>query len=140
MHCHKLEQTKTALIFVLPFVSLAGSKMGRFLIIRDDSNNHASSCDVVVCALLMTLENSSKNSVLPFRKPPFYPLNYGNKFSSRMPDADLNARGESSKSSTMLHRISAISRLRLVTSSLRKMAWRCFFTIGKLKQASSAIS
>jgi len=67
-------------------------------------------------------------------------LNYGNKFSSRMPDADLNARGESSKSSTMLHRISAISRLRLVTSSLRKMAWRCFFTIGKLKQASSAIS
>jgi predicted lipoprotein len=27
-----------------------------------------------------------------------------------------------------------------VTSSLRKIAWRCFFTIGKLKRASSAIS
>ena len=36
--------------------------------------------------------------------------------------------------------ISAISRLRLLTSSLRKMAWRCFFTIGKLKRAPSAIS
>src|SRR6266536_4166162 len=38
------------------------------------------------------------------------------------------------------HRISVISRLRLVTSSLRKIAWRCFFTVGELKQASSAIS
>jgi hypothetical protein len=36
--------------------------------------------------------------------------------------------------------ISATSWLRLLTSSLRKMAWRCFFTIGKLKQAPSAIS
>src|SRR5438132_4759231 len=42
--------------------------------------------------------------------------------------------------SMALQRISVISRLRLVTSSLRKIAWRCFFTIGKLKQASSAIS
>jgi hypothetical protein len=39
-----------------------------------------------------------------------------------------------------IQRISVISRLRLGTSSLRKTAWRCFFTIGKLKQASSAIS
>ena len=39
-----------------------------------------------------------------------------------------------------IYRIRAMSRLRLGTSSLRKVAWRCFFTIGKLKQASSAIS
>ena len=39
-----------------------------------------------------------------------------------------------------IQRISVMSRLRLGTSSLRKVAWRCFFTIGKLKQASSAIS
>jgi hypothetical protein len=39
-----------------------------------------------------------------------------------MLDGDLNARGESSKSRTMLQRISAISRLRLLTSSLRKIA------------------
>jgi len=39
-----------------------------------------------------------------------------------------------------IHRIRVMSRLRLGTSSLRKTACRCFFTIGKLKQASSAIS
>ncbi len=37
-------------------------------------------------------------------------------------------------------RISAINRLRLVTSSLRKIAWMCCFTVGKLRPASSAIS
>ena len=56
------------------------------------------------------------------RKPRFYSLNYGNNFGDQMLDADLNARGESSKSRTMLQRISAISRLRLLTSSLRKIA------------------
>ena len=68
------------------------------------------------------------------RKPPFYPLNYGNNdiFDFRFSISDCKCRA--------LQRISAMSRLRLVTSSLRKMAWRCFFTIGKLKQASSAIS
>ncbi len=39
-----------------------------------------------------------------------------------------------------IQRISAMRRPRLGTSSLRKTAWRCFFTVGKLKRASSAIS
>ena len=34
-----------------------------------------------------------------------------------------------------LQSISVISRLRLVTSSFQKIAWTCFFTIGKLRQA-----
>src|SRR5882757_9363796 len=66
------------------------------------------------------------NPHLRFRKPPFYPLNYGNNDISildfRFPIANCR----------VLQRISAMRRLRLVTSSLRKTAWRCFFTIGKL--------
>src|SRR5438552_60118 len=41
--------------------------------------------------------------------------------------------------SCTIHSISATSWLRLLTSSLRKIAWRCFFTIAKLKQAAAAI-
>jgi len=39
-----------------------------------------------------------------------------------------------------VQRISAINRLRLDTSSLQKMEWRCLFTVSRLKPASSAIS
>jgi hypothetical protein len=42
----------------------------------------------------------------------FYPLNYGNNFGDQMSEADLNARGQSSKSRCTIHRISVISRLR----------------------------
>jgi len=86
------------------------------------------------------------------RKPPFYPLNYGNIKSQKLEGWRRKSRDQiwdvdpycKTRAEQILccavHRISAISRLRLGTSSLRKTEWRCFFTIGKLKQASSAIS
>ena len=40
----------------------------------------------------------------------------------------------------LTYRISAISRLRLLTSSLPKTLCRCFFTVSRLKPLSSAIS
>ncbi len=51
---------KVALIFV----SLDGLKMGRFLISWDDLNNYSTRLKPVICSLLMTLANSSKNAVL----------------------------------------------------------------------------
>src|SRR6266487_25117 len=118
--------------FVSPCVSPGCLKSSKLLITRDDSDNYSSYLNKTVCALLTTSANGSRNSILMFRKSRFYPLNYGNNEILDFRFLIANCRA--------LQRISAISRLRLETSSLRKIAWRCFFTIGKLKQASSAIS
>jgi hypothetical protein len=72
--------------------------MGIFLIAWDGSNNYSTRLKAVICSLLMTSANSSKNAGLALGNLRFYPLNYGNKFRARISDADLNARVQSSKS------------------------------------------
>ncbi|PYK36209.1 MAG: hypothetical protein DME54_02055 [Verrucomicrobia bacterium] len=54
---------KTALIFVSP----VQVKIGGFLITWDDRNNYSRRLKAVICSLLMTSANSSKNAVLPLR-------------------------------------------------------------------------
>ncbi|PYL79393.1 MAG: hypothetical protein DMF21_12995 [Verrucomicrobia bacterium] len=58
---------KTALIFVSPVVSPGQVKIGGFLITWDDRNNYSRRLKAVICSLLMTSANSSKNAVLPLR-------------------------------------------------------------------------
>ena len=55
-------------------------------------------------------------------------------------DSPLTADPRIGNISAIIYRISAINRLRLGTSSLQKIEWRCFFTVSRLKPASSAIS
>jgi hypothetical protein len=51
-------------------------KIGRFLITWDDRNNYSTRLKAVICSLLMTSDDSSKNAILPYETS-FDPLNYG---------------------------------------------------------------
>src|SRR5262249_3884490 len=50
--------------FVSPFVSPGGSKMGRFLITSEESNNCLRHSDAAICVRLITSAKSSENAVL----------------------------------------------------------------------------
>jgi hypothetical protein len=69
--------TKTVLSFVSPFVSPGWVKMCRFVITREEPNNNSTRWIRAVCAQLSASADLCKSGALPFRKPLFYPLNYG---------------------------------------------------------------
>jgi hypothetical protein len=46
--------TKTVLKFVSPVVSPGWTKIGRFLITREESNNYSTLLNGAICALMMT--------------------------------------------------------------------------------------
>ena len=66
--------------------------MGKLLITPEERDNQARGCNTAVCGVLMAVANSSKNAVLAFRKPLFYPLNYRNDDLERI--SGLNGDGQ----------------------------------------------
>jgi hypothetical protein len=132
--------------FVPPVMSPGGVKMDRCLLTWEDRNNHLNKFESTSLHVADDISEFQQKHHFTPRKPLFYPLNSKNNnisiHSTRFARSGQVFRFSIAdcKLPCAIQRISVISRLRLGTSSLRKTAWRCFFTIGKLKQASSAIS
>ena len=120
---------------VSPVVSPRGVKMGKLLITPEDRNNYSTRLRAVICSLLMTRANSCKSSVL-LRKPPFYPLNYGNNdifdpFDSlllaqdkfldfRLPIANSTPRHLRRYRQDSLHRKKTCPRMTLIDANQRR--------------------
>jgi hypothetical protein len=69
VHCQKLVATKTARIFVSPFVSPGQVKIGSFLITWDDRNNYSTRFEG---SHLLTADDISEflqNAILPLGNP-----------------------------------------------------------------------
>ena len=71
--------------------------MGRFVITHEECDNYSRHFEYSDLRTDDDISEFQQKCRFALRKPPFCPLNYGNKFRDRISDADHNARGQSSK-------------------------------------------